>query len=313
MNGRRITGIILVVLGAAVAIVGVLYNDGSGTLGPIIGAVLIAAGISYGQLGKKPKPVNIEHAAACREDLPPRPEPVCHDSVPTNQPPKTKKAGSEKPIYKKWWFWLIILIFVGNLYNRVSASIHEKQLTDPAYIAKTLDIDKACGIALLDAERKIGIDPNGVSDYFNSGSECRFSYNGYTFAVVISDNKIKSIRCGTMLFFKNGAALDDVKTRLISLDQMVCLQSAAKKALEGILKSPSTAHYPGEGKYNSFDGWNFLRDGDTFTVSSYVDAQNSFGAVIRSDFTVTIAWNGNKNNNPKPENVLFDGKSYAID
>lgn len=79
MNGRKITGIILVVLGAAVAIVGVLYNDGSGTLGPLIGAALIAAGISYGRLGKKPKPVSFEHAAACREDLPPRPEPVRHD------------------------------------------------------------------------------------------------------------------------------------------------------------------------------------------------------------------------------------------
>ena len=48
------------------------------------------------------------------------------------------------------------------------------------------------------------------------------------------------------------------------------------------LKSPKSAEFP---SYSD----NFAkRSGDTVTITAYVDAQNSFGATIRTDYVATI-------------------------
>ncbi len=51
----------------------------------------------------------------------------------------------------------------------------------------------------------------------------------------------------------------------------------AKMSIERQLKSPSTAKFP----YSSAPGVSVLQQGDEFYISSYVDAQNSFGALLR--------------------------------
>lgn len=54
------------------------------------------------------------------------------------------------------------------------------------------------------------------------------------------------------------------------------------------LKSPKSADFP---RYSD----KFIKDnGDTVTVSAYVDAQNSFGATIRTNYIATIQIEDNK-------------------
>ena len=48
------------------------------------------------------------------------------------------------------------------------------------------------------------------------------------------------------------------------------------------LKSPSTANFP------SYSTWNVSKSGNTYSVSSYVDAENGFGAEIRTYFSVDV-------------------------
>lgn len=66
-------------------------------------------------------------------------------------------------------------------------------------------------------------------------------------------------------------------------DAWVCAQDVVKKNLKSpssakfCLMSEATIHYNGEK-----DG------GSLYTVSGYVDAQNSFGATIRQNFTVNL-------------------------
>ena len=48
------------------------------------------------------------------------------------------------------------------------------------------------------------------------------------------------------------------------------------------LKSPRSAKFPG------FDKRFVQKDGTTYTITSYVDAQNSFGALIRKNFKATV-------------------------
>ena len=66
-------------------------------------------------------------------------------------------------------------------------------------------------------------------------------------------------------------------------DAWVCAQDVVEKNLKSpssakfCLMSEATIHYNGE------DG-----GGSRYTVSGYVDAQNSFGATIRQNFTVNL-------------------------
>ena len=69
----------------------------------------------------------------------------------------------------------------------------------------------------------------------------------------------------------------------------ITLISAAQTIVKNNLKSPSTAKFPwGDKEYqiNKKDG---LTEGFTsYIIRSYVDSQNSFGAEIRSNFTVVL-------------------------
>lgn len=75
------------------------------------------------------------------------------------------------------------------------------------------------------------------------------------------------------------------------------------------LKSPSTA------KYGPANAVADSKDPNSFIVSSYVDSQNGFGAMIRSVWTVNMQYIGTDTNeaidnqsNWKVKEVTFDGK-----
>ncbi len=61
-----------------------------------------------------------------------------------------------------------------------------------------------------------------------------------------------------------------------------------KELVENSLKSPSTADFP----------WTIqarVGAGQTYTVNSYVDAQNGFGATIRTNFFCQLKYTGDGN------------------
>lgn len=59
--------------------------------------------------------------------------------------------------------------------------------------------------------------------------------------------------------------------------------AAAQKLVKSELKSPSTAQFPA-----AADAYSVSRDEANWIVSGYVDAQNSFGAVIRENWTASF-------------------------
>lgn len=71
-------------------------------------------------------------------------------------------------------------------------------------------------------------------------------------------------------------------------DEKAFAWGIAKKAVLGKLKSPSTAQFP-----FSYLGQDIKKStGNTFNVNSYVEAENSLGAKIRANFTVTFQRTG---------------------
>lgn len=75
---------------------------------------------------------------------------------------------------------------------------------------------------------------------------------------------------------------------------------SAQMILEKFLKSPSTAKYPvaNEASIKRYSD-------NSFQVSAYVDSQNGFGAMIRSEWTIFLKFEGDS---VKTRGVIFDGE-----
>jgi len=59
--------------------------------------------------------------------------------------------------------------------------------------------------------------------------------------------------------------------------------------IKAVLKSPTSAEFP---LYNQIEVVEFGRPGSyLYTVNAYVDADNSFGAHMRSEYTVQFSYN----------------------
>ena len=63
--------------------------------------------------------------------------------------------------------------------------------------------------------------------------------------------------------------------------------------------------YPGS-FFNPFEGWSITKKGDVVTIESYVDSQNSFGAIVRSYFVIKIKYA----NHAKPFYMKVDDTVY---
>lgn len=61
----------------------------------------------------------------------------------------------------------------------------------------------------------------------------------------------------------------------------------AEQEVRKVLKSPSTA------TFSQMSETTVTQNGDTWTIRGWVDAQNSFGATMRNNYTVVIKFSGN--------------------
>lgn len=163
---------------------------------------------------------------------------------------------------------------------------------------------------MLTACEDIGIEYGNISnitskDNWANGKRCSFDYSGYQFLVYFNqDETVNSINSGTIKFYENGKKVEDLKNRLITTEEKTQLKLWAEDNIKKILKSPSTAEFPG-GFLSPFEDWSFSKNGTSYTVSSYVDSQNGFGAMIRSQFTITYEW---KDETGKVTSLIFDGE-----
>lgn len=145
------------------------------------------------------------------------------------------------------------------------------------------------------------------NDWAN-GKRCSFDFSGYNFLVYFNqDGTVNSINSGTIKFYENGKKVEDLKDRLITTEEKTQIKMWAEEHVKAVLKAPSTAKFPGS-FLSPFEDWSISKDGNKFTVSSYVDSQNGFGAMIRSDFTITYEW---KDGTGKVVSMIFDGKKVV--
>lgn len=73
------------------------------------------------------------------------------------------------------------------------------------------------------------------------------------------------------------------------------LENQCEELVKSILQSPSTAKFPSDSEWNIYDNINGT------IIQAYVDAQNGFGAELRSEFQIII-------NNGTITSFIFDGQ-----
>lgn len=107
--------------------------------------------------------------------------------------------------------------------------------------------------------------------------------DSYPLMLTLDDDGVYSIDCGGYKLYDGESVLID-KNGLIdrAIDNESAYYSMAKEIVESALKSPSTADFPSIFS----DDIKMARNKDIVAVQSYVDSQNSFGAMIRSEWIV---------------------------
>ena len=113
--------------------------------------------------------------------------------------------------------------------------------------------------------------------------------------IYIKDGAIHSIRYADNYLYKDGIIQHTLSEYTVTYNEKKELILKTQNAINGILKSPSTAKYP------LYDSWAVGKINGATIVQGYVDSQNSFGATIRSTFQVTYT-------NNIITSLIFDGE-----
>lgn len=81
---------------------------------------------------------------------------------------------------------------------------------------------------------------------------------------------------------------------VLSTTESIAIRDYCKDVINSTLKSPSTADYP-DSTFGALKGWNMAKKNNLVTIASYVDSQNGFGAMVRSNFIMQVKINNEGN------------------
>lgn len=204
---------------------------------------------------------------------------------------KPKKKGCIVPI-------LIIFALIGGMVLAISSAADiENGIFENVSIeesAKAREILKECGIEniksvthdeLLDYDGLIGYRVSTELDKI--GDVC----------VYFDNEKLRQVRFLGQYLYRNQQVEAVAQDFYVTTDEATSYQINCQKAIKELLKSPATAKFP------NIAEWGFKKEDGVVTVQSYVDAQNSFGAMTRSYFQFKIKDN-------TVTSLIFEGTEY---
>lgn len=113
------------------------------------------------------------------------------------------------------------------------------------------------------------------------------------------DNTVYSIKYANNFLYNNNTVMSNLSDYYLTDKEKSKLEINSEEMVRSMLKSPSTAKFP-----NILE-WKFYRYKDKIVVQSYVDSQNSFGAMIRSEFQITL-----EPDKTTVTSFIFDGQEY---
>ena len=200
---------------------------------------------------------------------------------------------------------IIFIIFVGAITFGIIQTINHPEL----YEEKS-KVEEAVGCSKEEAESIEDILKKcDITDYqdvkADEGLNGAWKKNDKGFRIEMQDgkevlmwlnknNKVIILKYGENMLYKKGKAKAKLTDYVLSSEEVTKWEVECKSQVKAMLKSPSSA---------KFGGWKYGKNKKQIIVQGYVDAENSFGAEIRSQFQFKI--------NRKTEAItsfIFDGQ-----
>lgn len=202
---------------------------------------------------------------------------------------------------------VFVIFFIAVPVIFISQDPDKYNTDSKSKIARELDITVEQGESVIKTLVSTGIgedvkikhDEGLDNAHFKGEKGYRVDTDEASNVILYMDGKgdIHSIRYGNNTLFENGKTINKLNDYIVTKEEMTDLQIRSQNALKSILKAPSTAKFP-----NILD-WKFGKENGVTIVQSYVDAQNAFGAMIRSEFQLKIK-------DDKVISLILDGKEY---
>jgi hypothetical protein len=102
----------------------------------------------------------------------------------------------------------------------------------------------------------------------------------------IEDGEVLGIRYADRNIYENGEYKQKLTDFILTDKERIAIISEAEEYVKSSLKSPSTSKFPSQ--LLKSEDWKVWKEDGAIFVQSYVDAQNSFGAEIRSQFQLKV-------------------------
>lgn len=185
----------------------------------------------------------------------------------------------------------------------------QKEIDD---FAAKYEINSKLAKNIINALPGTGIQKDNISSItkttnWANGERYLMIYSGIEILIYLNKNQsINSMNYGDVKLYQSNGKTKSIENYLLTTSDMSQLKIWARNVVTAVLKAPSTAEFPG-GFLSPFDGWGFSRNGNIYEISSYVDSQNSFGAMIRSDFYLKITWD-KSTDETTIKSFVFDGE-----
>jgi len=197
--------------------------------------------------------------------------------------------------------FIILVIFIGVVLTVMNHSNSEKEsgVKQGSKLETNIhDTLNKVGIEKYEIKRDSDLDSNRGENTKAFRVTTEFS-NGFVMVYTNPDDTVYSVRYVDKDYYLKGKVLGNIKDDTITRSEADNYRRNIELRVKNILKAPSTAKFPG------LDEWRFSKKNGIVTVQSYVDSQNSFGAMLRNKFIVEFDTKTEKINH-----LIFEGKDY---
>lgn len=219
----------------------------------------------------------------------------------------------KKPVYKNWWFILIIFIGIGVLIqipemfsagseiksfenNKVKEEVLEyKELNNiTADNDELLKIENTLNEIGISNIKSVELDENIQGNFTYTeengwGSEegYRISANGIkNIRLFVDDGKLLAIVYGDHTLYENNEIIGSILDLVISNEEFIEYTDDARNVVTEALNTPNKLKFPTN--IPGSDDWKISKDDGVIHIESYVDAKNGFGTEVREIFQVSV-------------------------
>lgn len=220
----------------------------------------------------------------------------------TNQPKK------KRTILRGCLTVIIVFFVLCAGIGIVMSLTMDKVTTSKSEISKYIDVTDEQSASIEQILSSCGIEQISFAEHDalldNAHSEgetgYRLSINDNVDNIILylnADKTVYSLSYNTYTLYSDGTVIATLQDYTFTTDEVSDLMIKCQDKVKEVLKSPSTADFPDILK------WGFKKEKNIVTVQGYVDAQNSLGVEMRSNFQFII-----DNDTNTIRSFIFDGE-----